>query len=83
MENFSKGQSKFHKIALKDVNFLNSIASQEKHIDEIALMENTLMEQLVNSKNMSEETQRHPKPVVTRPGIMCGSYKVHKKCVDG
>ena len=44
MENFSKGQSKFHKIALKDVNFLNSIASQEKHIDEIALMENTLME---------------------------------------
>ena len=32
---------------------------------------------------MSEETRRHLKPVGTRPGIMYGSCKVYKKCVDG
>ena len=32
---------------------------------------------------MSEETWRHLKPVGTRPGIMYGSCKVHKKYVDG
>ena len=32
---------------------------------------------------MSEETQRHLKSVETRPGIICGSFKVHKNCVDG
>ena len=32
---------------------------------------------------MSEETRRHLKPVGTRPGIMYGSCKAHKKCVDG
>ena len=34
------------------------------------------------SSSMSEETQRHLKPVGTRPGIICGSCKVHRKCVD-
>ena len=32
---------------------------------------------------MSEETQRHLKPVGTSPGIKYDSYKVHEKCVDG
>ena len=32
---------------------------------------------------MSEETRRHLKPAGTRPGIMYGSCKAHKKCVDG
>ena len=32
---------------------------------------------------MSEETRRHLKPVRTRLGIMYGTCKVHKKCVDG
>ena len=32
---------------------------------------------------MSEETRRHLKPVGTRPGIMYGSCKVHKKCANG
>ena len=36
---------------------------------------------LVDSKSLFEETQRHLKPVRTRPGIMHGSCKVHKKCV--
>ena len=35
------------------------------------------------SSSMSEETQRHLKSVETRPGIICGSFKVHKNCVDG
>ena len=32
---------------------------------------------------MSEETRIHLKPVRTRPRIMYGSCKVHKKYVDG
>ena len=32
---------------------------------------------------MSEETRRHLKPEETRPGIMYGSCRVHKKYVDG
>ena len=32
---------------------------------------------------MSDETRRHLKPVGTRPGIIYGSGKVHKKCVYG
>ena len=35
------------------------------------------------SSGMSEETQRHLKSVETRPGIICGSCKVDKNCVDG
>ena len=38
---------------------------------------------LVDSNRISEETRRHLKPVGTRLGIMHGSCKVHKKCVDG
>ena len=61
---------------VKDDNFLNFITSQEKRIDKI-------YKKLVDSNSMSEETRRHLKPVGTRPGIMYGSCKVHKKCVDG
>ena len=43
----------------------------------------TTYKKIVNSNSMSIETRRHLKPVVTRPGIMYGSYKVHKKCFDG
>ena len=32
---------------------------------------------------MSEETRGHLKPVGTKPGIIYGSCKVHKKCDDG
>ena len=76
MENFLSDQSKFHKIDLKDDNFLNFVTSQEKRIDKIN-------RKLVDSNSMSEETRRHLKPVGTRPGIMYGSCKVHRKCVDG
>ena len=76
MENFLSDQSKFQKIALKDDNFLNFITSQEKRNDKI-------YEKLVHSNSMSEETRKHLKPMGTRPGIMHGSCKVHKKRVDG
>ena len=79
MENYLSDQSKFQKITLKDDNFLNFITSQEKHIDKI-------YEKLVDSNSsnsMSEETRKLLKPVRTRPGIMYGSCKVHKKRVDG
>ena len=76
MENFLSDQNKFLKITLKDDNFLNFITSQEKCIDKI-------YRKLVDSNSISEETRRHVKPVGTRLGIMYGSSKVHKKCVDG
>ena len=76
MENFSSDQNKFQKIAWKDDNFLSFIISQEKRNDEI-------YKKLVDSNSMSKETQKHQKPVGTRPGIMYGSCKVHNKHVDG
>ena len=76
MENTLSDQRKFQKIASKDNNFLNFITSQEKLTDKI-------YKKLIDSNSMSEETRRHLKPVGTRPGIMYGSCKVHKKCVDG
>ena len=75
MENFLSDQSKFHKIALKDDNFLHFITSKEKRIAEI-------YKKLVDSDSMSEETRKHLKPVGTRPGVMCVSCKVYKKSVD-
>ena len=75
MENFLSDQRKFLKTAVKDDNFLNFITSQEKGIGKI-------YKKLVDSNSIFEETRRHLKPVGTRPGIMYGSCKVHKKCVD-
>ena len=75
MESFLSDQSKFQKTAVKDNNFLNFITSQEKRINKIC-------KKLADSNSMSEETPRHLKPVGTRPGIMYGSWKMHKKCAD-
>ena len=76
MENFLSDQSKFQKITIKDDNLLNFITNQEKRIDKI-------YKKLLDSNSMSEETRRHLKPVGTRPAIMHGSCKVHKKTIDG
>ena len=76
MGNFLSDKSKFQKIVLKDDNFLNFITCQEKRIDKI-------YKKLVDSNSISEEIRRQLKPLGTRPGIMYGSCKVHKKCVDG
>ena len=54
---------------------LNFVTSQEKRIDKI-------YRTLVDSDSMSEEIWKYVKPVGTRPGILYGSCKVHKKCVD-
>ena len=72
MESFLSDQSKFQKTAVKDDNFLNFITSQEKRINKIC-------KKLADSNSMSQETPRHLKPVETRSGIMCGSWKMHKK----
>ena len=65
--NFLGDKSKFQ---CKNLNFLNFITSQEKHITKI-------YKKLADSNTMSEETRRHPKPVGTRHGTMYGS------CVNG
>ena len=75
MKNFLSDQSKLQNISVKDDNFLNFITGQEKRIDKI-------YKKLVDSNSVPEETRRHPKPVETRPGIMYGYCKVHKKFVD-
>ena len=74
MEKFLKDQSKFQKIALKDDNFWNFVTSKQKPI-------NKSYKKLVDSNSMSEETQKHLKPVGSRPRIMYCFCKVHNKCV--
>ena len=53
-------------MAVKDDEFLNFITSQEKRISKI-------YKKVLDSKSLSKETQRHSKPVRTKPGIMHGS----------
>ena len=54
---------------------MSFITSQEKHIDNIH-------KNFVDSNNMSHRKQRHLKLVQNKPGIMCGSRKVHKDFFD-
>ena len=56
-------QNKFQKAAVKDNDFLNFVIGEEKRLHKI-------YKKLVDSNNMSEGTQRHLKPVGTRPGMM-------------
>ena len=50
---------------------MNFITSLEKRI-------NKIYKKLVSSNTMLEETHRYLKAMGTRPGIICGSCKVHK-----
>ena len=70
MKNFLSDQSNVQKTTVIDYKSLNFITNQEKRI-------NKTCKKLIASNNLSEETQRHLKPVETRPGIMYGSGKVH------
>ena len=64
-------QNKFNKVSLKGDTLLNFAINQEKHVDKV-------LKKLVESKSMTEKTRKSLKPVGTRPGVMYGSYKVHK-----
>ena len=64
-------QKKFSKVSLKDGTLLNFAINQEKHVDKV-------LKKFVESKSMTEKTRKSLKPVGTRPGIIYGSYKVHK-----
>ena len=72
MENFLSDESKFKITAVKDDILLNFITSQEKRIDKI-------FKRLLHSNSMPKETRRHLQLVGTKPIIMHGSFKVHKK----
>ena len=41
------------------------------------------LKSLLTLRACPEKTQRHLKPLGTRPGIMHGSCKVYKKCASG
>ena len=69
-------QRKFEKVTLKNDTFLNFVVKQEKRID-------VIIKNLVDFNTMSKEMRKFVKPVGTRPGIMYGNCKVHKKQVDG
>ena len=75
MDSFSSNPSKSQKTAVKDNNFFNSITSQKKKRIE------KINEKLADPNIMSKETQRHLKPVGTRPEIKYG-VKCIKKCAD-
>ena len=62
MESFLIDQNKFLKTNVKDDNFLKFITSHEKRI-------NKIHKKLVDSNRKTGETQRHLKPVGSRPGI--------------
>ena len=70
MKIFLNDQSNVQKTTVIDDKFLNFITNQEKRI-------NKTYKKLIASNSLSEETQRHLKPVGTRPGIVYGSGKVH------
>ena len=62
MESFLIDQNKFRKTNVKDDNFLKFVTSHEKRI-------NKIHKKLVDSNRKTGETQRHLKPVGSRPGI--------------
>ena len=68
MEKILSDQVKFQKATAKDEKFLNFVTR--------------IFKKLVDSKSLSRKTQRHLKPLGTRPGIMYGSCKVYKKCAS-
>ena len=74
MNDILSDQKKFSKLSLKDDTLLNFAISQEKHVDKV-------LKKLVESKSMTEKTRKSLKPVVTRPGVMYGSCKVHKAII--
>ena len=76
MENILSDQRKFEKVTLKNDAFLNFVVNQEKHID-------TIFKNLVDSNSMPKEMRTFVKPGGTRPGIIYGNCKVHKREVDG
>ena len=62
MESFLIDQNKFRKTNVKDDNFLEFVTSHEKRI-------NKIHKKLVDSNRMTGDTQKHLKPVGSRPGI--------------
>ena len=68
--------TKNQKLTVINNGFLNFIISQEKHMD-------IFFKKLVDSRTMSEETQRYLKPMGIRPGIMYASFRVFEKCGNG
>ena len=71
MNDILSDQNKFSKASLKDDILLSFAIYQEKYVDKV-------LKKIVESKSMTEKTRKSLKPVGTRPGIMYGSYKVHK-----
>ena len=76
MEMILSDHSKFLKLYLPDNNLLKFSMNQEK------LFVNVL-KTLKDTNKLSEQKYRSLKPKGTRPGIMYGLSKVHKKLVDG
>ena len=73
--NFLSDQREFQKTTAGGDDLVNFITSHKKRIDEI-------YKKLVDSNSMSRSKRRHLKPKETRPGIIYGSCRMHKKRVD-
>ena len=75
MDDILSDQEKFSKVSLKDDTLLNFATNQEKHVDKV-------LKKLVESNSMTDKTRKSLKPVGIRPGVICGSHKVHKASVE-
>ena len=74
MNDILSDQKKFSKVSLKDYTLLNFAVNREKHVEKV-------LKKLVESKSMTEKTRKSLKSVVTRPGVMYGSCKLHKASI--
>ena len=74
MNDILSDQTKFSKVSLKEDTLLNFFINQKKDF-------HNFLKKLVESKSMAEKTSKSLKPVGTRPGVMCDSYKVHEASV--
>ena len=74
MNDILSDQTKFSKVSLKEDTLLNFFINQKKDF-------HNFLKKLVESKSMAEKTSKSLKPVGTRPGVMCDSYKVRETSV--
>ncbi|XP_057290203.1 uncharacterized protein LOC130612883 [Hydractinia symbiolongicarpus] len=76
MEEILSDSSKFRKLSLPSDKLLNFTIGQERKITNI-------YKALLKSGGLSEANYNKFRPVGSKPGILYGLCKVHKKCING
>ncbi|XP_057293116.1 uncharacterized protein LOC130621786 [Hydractinia symbiolongicarpus] len=76
MEEILSDSSKFRKLSLPSDNLLNFTIGEERKITNV-------YKALLKSGGLSEANYNKFRPVGSKPGILYGLCKVHKKCING